>query len=383
MGEVDGQPFYAMELVAGDSLSDLVADGPLGNREAARYVAQVADAIHEAHQHGILHRDIKPQNVLIEKSSGVAKLADFGLAQLAHTHKANAGDHSVAGTLAYMAPEQFRDPLPTTSNDIYSLGATLYHLIAGQPPFLADSLSEASRQIEEVDPIPPSRLNPNVSSELERTCLKALSKSPEDRHATAGQLTAELEHYLSRPQRAGDMASISGRMLLSGLLFLLLNVGVFLLLPTASAVPPLREFAIWVLIACMYPVGFSLLIKLPVRAKDDYRETRAILWTLVAGKMFAAVCICLMLRVMFVDDVRTAIVVSYPVFAALSGLVTFAISSNFWSGFYWTAVGFWGLSVLMILQGTSRWIPLEYGAVLSAGVAAFALYVRRLAREYR
>jgi serine/threonine-protein kinase len=194
-GEANGQPFLALELVGGGSLADLLRGGPLPARRAAELVERIAGAVQHAHERGIIHRDLKPANVLLA-SDGTPKVTDFGLAKLlGDSSQTRTGD--VMGTPSYMAPEQATGskqvgPLA----DVYALGAILYECLTGRPPFLGASVLETLRQINEHDPVPPSRLNPAVPRDLEVICLKCLEKDQHHRYGSAKELADDLRRYL-------------------------------------------------------------------------------------------------------------------------------------------------------------------------------------------
>jgi len=203
VGECDSQLYFSMKLIEGQTLSKLVAAGPLPPREAARLVAAIADAVHYAHEQGILHRDLKPSNVLID-AKGEPHVTDFGLAKRVDAPDAAAPEprltatNAILGTLSYMPPEQTdgRRHRPDRTGDVYSLGAILYELLTGRPPFLASNPIDLLLQIREHDPVAPRRLNPNIDRELELICLKCLQKPPELRYATAKQLADDLSAFL-------------------------------------------------------------------------------------------------------------------------------------------------------------------------------------------
>lgn len=197
VGSHDGNHFFSMQLVNGCSLSELSRGQPLENRRAARYVMQVARAVHQAHERGILHRDLKPQNVLIDAADDRALVADFGLAKLSlgDSELTHTGD--LMGTPPFMSPELAQDPANVgAASDIYALGATLYNLLCGRPPFQAAIPVETMRQVIHDEPVAPARLNPAIDRDLETICLKCLRKEPQQRYATADALADDLERYL-------------------------------------------------------------------------------------------------------------------------------------------------------------------------------------------
>jgi serine/threonine-protein kinase len=216
VGEHEGQRYYTMPFVESRSLSQLVDSGqwtPGDGIEAARLVAKLAHAVNYAHQAGILHRDLKPGNVLID-ANGEPHLADFGLAKRVKgdEHLTLTGD--LLGTPAFMAPEQARGKSAhaTTSTDIYSLGAVLYYLLTGRPPFVAESPLDALLLVLEAEAVKPRRINPHVPGPLEGICLRCLEKRPEDRYPSAGALAQDLERFLKGEPLAINQKAI-GRQL--------------------------------------------------------------------------------------------------------------------------------------------------------------------------
>jgi serine/threonine protein kinase len=197
VGIIDGQHFFSMKYVDGKSLSELLHEGPLDGKQAAAYLEPVARALQEAHSHGVLHRDLKPQNILIEKKSQRALVMDFGLAKLMNEETNLTQTGEIMGTPQYMSPEQVRDSGNVTHlTDVYALGATLYHIITGHPPFQAATVMEVLRMVLDREPVSPQLLNPTIDQDLQTICLKCLEKDPEKRYASAGELAEELERFL-------------------------------------------------------------------------------------------------------------------------------------------------------------------------------------------
>ncbi|MEI8213118.1 MAG: protein kinase [Planctomycetota bacterium] len=189
--------YYAMRFVKGDSLFDLVREGPLENRRAASYLQKVASALQAAHDQGILHRDMKPHNVMIEKGSDRPLVADFGLAKIVDSGQSMTYAGQVMGTPSYMSPEQAVDAANVTAAaDQYSIGATLYHVLTGRPPFAASSVPETIRQILDKPPVNLRELNSSVHRDLETICLKSLQKDPARRYPSCQDLADDLQRYL-------------------------------------------------------------------------------------------------------------------------------------------------------------------------------------------
>jgi serine/threonine-protein kinase len=198
VGEHDGQPYLCMRYIEGTTLARLVADNPLPPREAARLVSQVARAVHSAHENGILHRDLKPANVLVDRR-GQPYVSDFGLAKLVEGGPQLTASNAVLGTPSYMPPEQAsgrRGPLGPVS-DVYSLGAILYELLTGRPPFRAATPVDTLLLVLDQEPVPPRQLNPKVDRALELICLKCLQKHADLRYKSAAALADDLDRFVN------------------------------------------------------------------------------------------------------------------------------------------------------------------------------------------
>jgi eukaryotic-like serine/threonine-protein kinase len=197
VGEYEGRLYFTMEFVEGGSLAQKSQGTPQPAREAATLVATLARAVHAAHQAGIVHRDLKPGNVLLT-ADGTPKLSDFGLAKRLEGDGELTLSGAALGTPSYMAPEQAQGRARTAerSLDVYSLGAILYELLTGRPPFRAATNAETLRQVIFEDPVPPSRLNASVPRDVETICLKCLQKAPSQRYAGAEALAEDLDHFL-------------------------------------------------------------------------------------------------------------------------------------------------------------------------------------------
>ncbi|MGA2018775.1 MAG: serine/threonine-protein kinase [Opitutaceae bacterium] len=203
-GEVDGQPYYAMDLVTGQNLTELCSGRPLPARKAAEFLQLLARAVHYAHQSGVLHRDLKPSNVLVDDENR-PRITDFGLAKLIGSSEGATLTGQMVGSPSYAAPEQAmgREAGITVASDVYGLGALFYHLVTGRAPFNAATPTETLRLVLDTDPPPPRLLNPALPHDLETICLKCLDKEPARRYATAADLAEDVERFLGeRPIRA-------------------------------------------------------------------------------------------------------------------------------------------------------------------------------------
>lgn len=198
IGEHSGQAWFALEFVEGTDLQKELARKPRTAQEAAQILRDLCMAMQAAHDKGILHRDLKPANVLIS-SAGVLKITDFGLAkELDAEGSTRTSEGTLMGTPSYMPPEQARGEMSRLDqrSDVYSLGAILYHILTGRPPFLTDSPIRTVMQVIKNEPVAPRQMQPGIPEELETICLKSLQKDPAARYQTCGELHADLERFL-------------------------------------------------------------------------------------------------------------------------------------------------------------------------------------------
>ncbi len=197
VGQHEGQHYFSMGFVEGQSLGHRLAEGPLPGREAALVMLRVSEAMEYAHRRGVVHRDLKPANILLDRDN-TPRVTDFGLAKQLASDSGLTGSGQVMGTPSYMPPEQAsgrRDAVGPAA-DVYAMGATLYALVTGRPPFQAATPIETIRQMLHDEPVPPRRLNPALDRDIETICLKCLEKEPERRYATAAALADDLRRFL-------------------------------------------------------------------------------------------------------------------------------------------------------------------------------------------
>jgi len=214
-GEEEGHPYFTMGLIEGTTLDRRLKQGPLPANEAAQILLGVAKAIHHAHESGLLHRDLKPSNVLLG-DDGSPRVTDFGLAKRLDSEESLTKTGDIVGTPCYMAPEQVTGDRGriTARTDVYGLGAILYHMLTGRPPFLAPTPLETVLQVLDQDAPPPRVLDPTVDRDLEMIALKCLQKPTELRYSSALEVVRDLEAYLAHEPvsaRSGNLKDMLAR----------------------------------------------------------------------------------------------------------------------------------------------------------------------------
>jgi hypothetical protein len=237
VGEHQGRPYLTLEFVESGNLAQRLHEKPYDFRAAAELVLALARAVRFAHQRGIIHRDLKPANILLT-CDGTPKITDFGLAKqiegsLAPAARTQSG--AILGTPSYMAPEQAEGKNKTIGPpaDIYALGAILYELLSGRPPFQAETMIDTLVKVATEEPVPPRQLSPNCPRELETICLKCLRKNPSERYASAGELADDLRRWLDGEAiKARPMGTFKrvGRFLRRRIALVLLTIGCGILL---------------------------------------------------------------------------------------------------------------------------------------------------------
>jgi WD40 repeat protein len=198
VGESEGKPYFSLEFIDGGSLADQLDGTPWRLRQAAQMISKLSEAAFFAHERGIVHRDLKPANILLA-ADGTPKITDFGLAKQINESTGPTQSGSILGTPSYMAPEQAegkaREVGPAA--DIYALGTILYELLTGRPPFRAETPLDTLLQVAHLDPVPPRRLQPKISRDLETIILMCLQKEPDKRYRTAHDLAVDLNRFLT------------------------------------------------------------------------------------------------------------------------------------------------------------------------------------------
>src|SRR5439155_2002631 len=197
VGERDGSCYFSMKFIEGGQLDEVVRREPMPVRRAVELIAKVARTVHYAHEHRILHRDIKPGNILLDQK-GEPHLTDFGLARLVETESTVTRTLEVLGTPSYMAPDQAvgNNEAVTSAADVYGLGAVFYQLLTGQPPFAGGTTYETIKLLLDTEPRQPRLFNAKIDRDLSTICLKCLEKDPKRRYPSAVALAEDLERWL-------------------------------------------------------------------------------------------------------------------------------------------------------------------------------------------
>jgi tRNA A-37 threonylcarbamoyl transferase component Bud32 len=319
-GQLDGQPYFAMQYVAGCSLSQRIRSGPVPHDEAAQLVHIVAGAVQHLHDHGIVHRDLKPSNILLDET-GNPFVTDFGLVKVLEGDSHRTVSGAIIGTPSYMSPEQAsgrRDLGP--ASDVYSLGAILYELLTGRAPFHEESPLDTLVQVLESEPTPPRRLSPQVPAELELICLRCLEKTPAERFASAHEVAHTLGAFLK-----GEDVGVS----LPGLRYRLRRwarrepaLACRLVLLLVCMLISLANYALGL------GVGLGLHLKVVVILTIWGAASFACQWLMnqkplaeATRFLWAGADIVLFSLIMLVaDDITTPVVIGYPLMVAAAGL---------------------------------------------------------------
>jgi serine/threonine protein kinase len=403
IGAIEGQHFFSMKLIEGQSLAHRLRDGPLPGRTAARYVAQVARALHHAHRHGILHRDVKPSNIMID-ADDQPHITDFGLAKrIGDSGQTRTG--AVLGTPSYMAPEQASGRIHDLGPgcDVYGLGAVLYEAVTGRPPFRSESPMDTLVKVVDNEPVPPTLLNPKVDRDLETICLKCLEKDPKRRYPSAEALAQDLEHYvngeeisarsfnvldrlartLGRSHHAPAFATWSTMIMVIAVIVLVGHSLVFLLYQTGQS----ATVIFWMKVAQFTAIGYVFWLNRGSRILPTTPAER-LLWTIWIGYVTAwfvslgAMRSLLQLQIIVPNPEGPHLagdLALYPFAAVISGLAFFIMGSNYWGRLYAFGTGFFLLAVSMPLY--IEWAPLVFGVWWAITLAATAFHLRSLGLE--
>lgn len=397
VGEHAGRHYFSMEYVESRTLFALIREALLSSKRAAEYARQIAEAIGHAHQNQIWHRDLKPSNILIDRNDRV-RVADFGLAKRVQSDANLTMSGQIVGTPAYMAPEQAgakRGKIGPRS-DVYSVGAMLYEMLTGRPPFQADNRLEILMEVQQDDPVLPRRLNPQIPRDLEMICLKCLEKNPQHRYLSARELADDLDRFLN-----GDSISISSLRLFDRLvrtlerghhdvefrtwarmlfhfvwIIFLAHFGVFLIRVVAHD-------DLSILMHGVRFLEFSAMGLVFWSYRRDWYPPRGgpsrQLWTLWLGYVAGSIVLATAGRLMAAQDRPFDEMMLYPQLAVLAGIGFIMMGGSYWGYCYAMGAAFLTLALLMSLN--LMLAPLMFGLVWGACLAAWALHLRKLAEE--
>jgi serine/threonine protein kinase len=385
-GEDGGRPYFVMEYVEGGSLKDKLDGTPWAGDRAAQFALHLAEIIQAAHDKQIIHRDLKPANILLTPREQV-KITDFGLAKLVDASGALTQSGDVLGTPSYMAPEQARgssEVLPTI--DVYAIGAILYELLTGRPPFRGAVATDTLLQVINDKPAPPRLLNSRVSADLETICLKCLEKQPAERYASAKDLGEDLRRHinnraiLARPPSWLDTLarSLGHRQWVARTTWGQVSLAMGLLGLTFHSlaqwmVSSRQPKAVWwftVGVFCLV-VGFVLVRFLRPRrhelAPAEYHFIASVI-----GSVLGMSVLWVALGTPTDDRLLTMF---YPAVAVLTGVGYFIQGSLYWGRFYLLGMAFFALAIVM--PHTPEWAPLETGVLYGAGQGIVGWYLLR------
>ncbi len=395
VGEYDGRPYLALEYVAGGSLAARVGDTPLPPAEAAALVRTLAGAVQAAHDAKVVHRDLKPANVLLAED-GAPKITDFGLAKKLDDAGQTATG-AVVGTPSYMAPEQAGGKAKEAgpAADVWALGAVLYKLLTGRPPFQAATTMDTLVQVLADEPVPPRRLNPAVPRDLETVCLKCLEKDPPRRYGSAEALGADLERYLAGEPVQARSANLIGRIgsaLEHSHYDVQFRAYGYMLFGFAAIVLATELVVTWIVQtrrpAVLLPVTHWVRVLLVGLVFWRYRPAERapvnvaarLMWSLWVGYLICCAILGISYRLVVGMAVEAEVNV-YPAFAAVTGMALFSLGSSYWGRCYAFGLAFFGLACLMTLD--LRWAPIEFGVLWAVVLLTIGLHLHRLARTAR
>jgi hypothetical protein len=415
VGEHQGHPFLALEYVAGGSLAQRLQGTPLAPRRAAELLVALARAAHAAHERGVVHRDLKPANVLLQEGgirdqgsgireegqasslipnpqSLIPKITDFGLAKrLDEVGQTQTG--AIMGTPSYMAPEQAAGQKDVGAPaDVYALGATLYEMLTGRPPFKGTTVLETLEHVCTLPPVPPRALQPSVPRDLEVICLKCLEKRPADRYDSAAALAEDLQNFLAGEAIRARASGVLQRLVHTlehrnlkiefrtwGNLFLLFAplalLTHLLLFALTRHGPPYPDGWIVLTVGAELTLMAALFWRFRLRTLVPLSVTERQLvsiWSayLVAALLFLVVCYQTTPSGQTFD-----VLAVYPLWTILTG-VMFYVTGLYWGPSYLTGLGCFALGVLMLLS--LPWAPVEFGLAWFVYFVAAGLYLRRL-----
>jgi eukaryotic-like serine/threonine-protein kinase len=397
VGTSDGVPFFSLEFCPGGSLAQRLDGTPWPTRQAAELVATLARAVQAAHDAGVVHRDLKPANVLLT-GDGLPKITDFGLAKMLDDSSGLTHSGAVIGTPSYMAPEQAGGRVRTVgpAADIWALGAILYELLTGRPPFKAATPFDTVMLVLESSPAPPRLLNPMIDRDLETICLKCLEKDPARRYLSAAELANDLHRFCegeSISARSYNLIDWVARTLRQGhydvrfqswgtMLYQFAAVVVvahLIIIPVFWLQPP--GFETWeagLHLAMFATLGLLFWRHQPERLWPTNPIERQA-WMLLIGFVLACILTGVSDRLQATSDRPYMPLHLYPKFSILSGMLFLILGSSYWGGCYVFGATFFLLSLLMPFAPDLA--PMAIGGLWTAALLVLGRHLHQLGRE--
>ena len=418
VGEHEGQHYFSMGYVNGQSLAERLREGPVPSREAAELLKQVSDAVQYAHEHDVIHRDLKPANVLLASGgreppdnsaesggpqpggsrpplAGMSpRITDFGLAKRLKGDSHLTGTGQVLGTPSYMSPEQAAGATDRIgpASDVYSLGAILYQMLTGRPPFQAETPLDIILQVLDSEPLPPRLLNPNVPRDLEAICMKCLEKDPERRYLSARDLRDELDRYLEGESIQASSINVLDRvtralrqsrheehfrgwglgLIAIGLVIFLAHAVIFVLERTWDN----SLLVYWLPRTVMFAVLFLMLWRFRPHSVLPTNSAERLIWVVWIGYLLAVGVANVALSALE-NDSRAL----YAVRSILSGFGFLIMGGHVWGGGYLVGLVFMIAAPIMALY--VDFASLAFGILWAAALLSFGLHYWRRGKAAR